>query len=73
MAIKDKPANDRDAEFHLGESDVPESRSIRDRPASALQVDDTAPKAANEARGFDPYNTSGSFDRKKHWARVGKR
>lgn len=21
----------------------------------------------------DPYNSSGSFDRKKHWARVGKR
>ena len=24
-------------------------------------------------RGFDPYNTSGSFDRKKNWTRVGKR
>ena len=23
--------------------------------------------------GFDPYNTSGSFDRRKHWERVGKR
>ena len=30
-------------------------------------------KAANEKRGFDPYNTSGSFDRKKNWMRVGKR
>lgn len=24
-------------------------------------------------RNSDPYNTSGSFDRKKHWERVGKR
>jgi hypothetical protein len=27
----------------------------------------------NEQRGSDPYNTSGSFDRTKNWARVGKR
>ncbi len=30
-------------------------------------------KAPPEAPGSDPYNTSGSFDRKKHWSRVGKR
>jgi hypothetical protein len=29
--------------------------------------------AVDEDRGADPYNTSGSFDRKKHWSRVGKR
>ena len=28
---------------------------------------------AQEKRGFDPYNSSGSFDRKKNWNRVGKR
>jgi hypothetical protein len=28
---------------------------------------------AKENRGFDPYNTSGNFDRKKNWNRVGKR
>jgi hypothetical protein len=27
----------------------------------------------NEKRGFDPYNTSGSFDRKNNWSRIGKR
>ena len=26
-----------------------------------------------ENAGSDPYNTSGSFDRKKHWTRVGRR
>lgn len=30
-------------------------------------------KSAGEPRSFDPYNTSGSFDRKQNWARVGKR
>lgn len=34
---------------------------------------DPARKPGNEQRGSDPYNTSGSFDRKKNWARVGKR
>jgi hypothetical protein len=30
-------------------------------------------KNQDAAKGFDPYNTSGSFDRKKNWLRVGKR
>jgi hypothetical protein len=30
-------------------------------------------KSANDQPGSDPYNTSGSFDRTKNWARVGKR
>jgi hypothetical protein len=41
--------------------------------AAKLSVDVAPRKAANENRGFDPYNTSGSFDRKKNWLRVGKR
>lgn len=32
-----------------------------------------ARKQGNDQPGSDPYNTSGSFDRKKNWARVGKR
>jgi hypothetical protein len=34
---------------------------------------ETNHKTSNAQRGSDPYNTSGSFDRKKNWARVGKR
>jgi hypothetical protein len=41
--------------------------------AKQLQVDAEALKAANEKQGFDPYNTSGGFDRKNNWVRVGKR
>jgi len=41
--------------------------------AKPLALAEAQRKAANEARGFDPYNTSGSFDRKKNWSRVGRR
>ena len=36
-------------------------------------VDTSRLRAASESRGVDPYNTSGSFDRKRNWTRVGKR
>jgi hypothetical protein len=59
------------------ESETAFSYGVREmRQASAakeLSVDVAPRKAANENRGFDPYNTSGSFDRTKNWVRVGKR
>lgn len=36
-------------------------------------VDPTRLQAVSESRGVDPYNTSGSFDSSRAWARVGKR
>ena len=60
--------------------EIPESNfsyAVRElRRSSAqreLRIEHAPLKAANEKLGFDPYNTSGSFDRKKNWARVGKR
>jgi hypothetical protein len=43
--------------------------------ALKLSVDTAPPKAANEHRGVDPYNTSGSFsfDRSKSLVRVRRR
>jgi hypothetical protein len=38
-----------------------------------LEIEDVLDKSAPAERGNDPYNTSGSFDRTKNWARVGKR
>ena len=40
-----------------------------------LQLESPQPqaKAARAGGGNDPYNTSGSFDRTKNWARIGKR
>jgi len=47
-----------------------QSRGKRER---ALSLDLEPPKADADLHGSDPYNTSGSFDRTKNWARVGKR
>jgi hypothetical protein len=48
------------------------------RQAARAKQTTPAPAAAelparDAGGGFDPYNSSGSFDRKKNWARVGKR
>jgi hypothetical protein len=65
MTIKESPEKDRDISVRLRENGSDS--------ANRLKLDNAQSKAANEARGSDPYNTSGSFDRKKHWERVGKR
>ncbi len=38
-----------------------------------LSLDVEAPKQFKPERNSDPYNTSGSFDRTKNWAKVGRR
>jgi|HubBroStandDraft_5_1064220.scaffolds.fasta_scaffold4022578_1 hypothetical protein len=38
-----------------------------------LSLDIDSLKPTKPERSSDPYNTSGSFDRTKNWARVGKR
>jgi len=64
----DKIQNDTDTSFSYGVRELQQAEL-----AQTLSVENAPPKAANENRGFDPYNTSGSFDRKKNWMRVGKR
>jgi len=68
MTSDDKTRNDPEANFSYGVRELQQSTAARE-----LRVDDAPLKAANDQRGFDPYNTSGSFDRKKNWTRVGKR
>jgi hypothetical protein len=68
MASDDKTRDEPESNFSFG---VHELRQANATPA--LSVDVAPLKAANEKRGFDPYNTSGSFDRNKNWTRVGKR
>jgi hypothetical protein len=68
-----KSQNDLDAKFNFGAGGLKQAQRPSGGAAKPLALDEAQRKAANEARGFDPYNTSGSFDRKKHWARVGKR
>ena len=60
--------NDREAKFSFGTRELREAR--RTPPPAQDEPRKPAPPAAE---GFDPYNTSGSFDRRKNWERVGKR
>jgi hypothetical protein len=68
MASDHKTGNDPEANFSFGVRELRQANT-----AQKLSVDVAPLKAANENRGFDPYDTSGSFDRKKNWMRVGKR
>jgi hypothetical protein len=68
MMSDDNFSSDRDTSFTLG------TRELREAKRSQTLALNTVPlKAVDKHRGSDPYNTSGSFDRKKNWARVGKR
>ena len=68
MTSNRKAGDDPDSTFSFGVRELRHANVVRE-----LKVDDAPVKAANEKRGFDPYNTTGSFDRKKNWMRVGKR
>jgi hypothetical protein len=63
-----KNRDDADSNISFG---VREMR--RAGAAAPLRVDTQPLSVITEDRGSDPYNTSGSFDRTKNWARVGKR
>jgi hypothetical protein len=68
MANGDKTIDGREPKFSFGTRELREAQK-----ASSLALEQPARKQKDSGGGFDPYNTSGSFDRKKHWERVGKR
>jgi hypothetical protein len=68
MASEDKTRGEPEANLSFG------ARELRQAKVSQELSVEVAPlKAANEKCGFDPYNTSGSFDRNKNWTKVSKR
>ena len=67
MASDDKTRNEPESSFSFG------VRELRARQAQPLTADVERLEVVNENRGVDPYNTSGSFDRKNNWSRVGRR
>jgi len=67
MANGDKSADD--SKFSFGTRELRQAR--RSAPLTLEQP--VQRKPVDAGAGFDPYNTSGSFDRRKHWERVGKR
>jgi len=55
------------------QSKDPNNAPRRPQPRRELTLESSPLKTATTERSSDPYNTSGSFDRTKNWARVGKR
>jgi hypothetical protein len=49
-----------------------QAQKQNEQPA-APAINQAAPNPRDAGGGFDPYNSSGGFDRRKNWARVGKR
>ena len=68
MMSDDKSWNEPDSTFSFGVRELRQAQVTRE-----LSLNVAPQKAANDKQGCDPYNTSGSFDRKKNWTRVGKR
>ncbi len=68
MTSNPKTLSNPDSDFSFGVRELRQANTTE-----KLSVSSAPLKAANEKRGVDPYNTSGSFDRKKNWARVGRR
>jgi hypothetical protein len=68
MASYDTFSDDADTGFSLGTRELREARRKQE-----LSLREVPHKPVTVQQGSDPYNTSGSFDRKKNWARVGKR
>jgi hypothetical protein len=58
--------------FSFATRELREAQKQSENPA-AQAIDPAAPNPRDAGGGFDPYNSSGGFDRRKNWARVGKR
>ncbi|HEX3949629.1 MAG TPA: hypothetical protein VHW95_07250 [Steroidobacteraceae bacterium] len=67
MAIDEKNQRD-DSSFSFAVRELRQAKAVR-----TLTLDAAPKKPSYKEQGSDPYNTSGSFDRTKNWARVGKR
>lgn len=76
MSSDDQERGDSDAKFtfavrELRSSKQGEWRALRTKHApTAVGSDELA--AVEEDRGFDPYNSTGSFDQNRAWARIGR-
>jgi hypothetical protein len=59
-----------DSKFDFGTRELGEAQR---QQAAAQPVEPAAPNPRDAGGGFDPYNSSGGFDRRNNWTRVGKR
>jgi hypothetical protein len=69
MSDHDQSRNEPESKFSFAVNELQQASS-----APTPRVAASAPlQVVHENRGFDPYNTTGGFDRKNNWSRVGKR
>jgi hypothetical protein len=73
MAGNEESENGRESKFSFGVRELEQAEAKQRFRARGLTLADAPGKSAKDSRGFDPYNTSGGFDRKKNWQRVGRR
>lgn len=70
MASDDKTqANEDSSSFSFAVRELRQARAAQ----TSLTLAPGPKKVSYREQGSDPYNSSGSFDRKAHWARLGKR
>jgi hypothetical protein len=62
----------QEPKFGFGTRELRQARQQQQQPAPPAN-DPAAPNPRDAGGGFDPYNSSGGFDRRKNWERVGKR
>jgi hypothetical protein len=73
MTDHDKTRNEPESAFSFAVSELRRAKRTQEAAPKVFGVDPATLKVVNEKHGFDPYNTSGSFDRKNNWSRIGKR
>ena len=73
MAINQLDRNDAKASADFGARTTQRSKSAQSVQRVQPAIADVSARLPRDARGNDPYNTSGSFDRAKNWERVRKR
>ena len=69
MANQEEDAAAGNAGFSFGTRELRRARRVAELELEAPATE----TKLTDGGGFDPYNTSGSFDRRKNWVRVGKR
>ncbi len=73
MAGTNESKNSPNADFDFAVHELEERERMQDAALRRVFETVVRPAAADECPGVDPYNTSGSFDRRNHWKRVGRR
>ena len=73
MANDQATVRDKDTAARAASGEPAPAQTRQPPPAHALGLETPEAKAAKEAPGFNPYDTTGGFDRKKNWAQVRRR